>query len=53
MHRMAGYSRPWSKGELRYMRRQKMRTITWCGVVVCFALAAMVGVLYLLSSQKP
>ena len=48
---MAGYSRPLSKGELRFIKRQKRRIIIWCGVVLCFVLAAMVGVLYLLASK--
>ena len=50
---MAGYSRPFSKGELRYIRHKKMRTITWCGVVVCLALAALVGLLYLMANSGP
>jgi hypothetical protein len=50
---MAGYSRPLSKSELRFIRRQKLRIIIWCGVLVCFVLAAMVGIFWLLSNSGP
>jgi hypothetical protein len=48
---MAGYSRPLSKSELRFIRRQKRRLVIWCGVVVCFVLAAMVGMFLLLAKR--
>jgi len=50
---MASYKRPLSKAELRFINRQKRRTVIWCGVLVGFVLAAMVGVLWLMSSRGP
>jgi hypothetical protein len=48
---MASYKRPLSKAELRFIRRQKVRIIVWCGVLVCFVLAVMIGMFLLLARQ--
>ncbi len=50
---MAGYSRPLSKGELRFIKMQRRRIIVWCGVVVVLVLTALIGVLWLMSNSGP
>jgi hypothetical protein len=45
---MQGYSRPWSRNELRQMKRKRNRMIVVCGLYTCLALAAVVGLFYLI-----
>jgi hypothetical protein len=50
---MAGYSRPFSRSELRQIRRAKWRIISWCAVVVLFVLAGVAGLIFLIYKQGP
>jgi hypothetical protein len=43
-----GYKRPLSRGELRRMRRERRRIITWSALVVFLALAGVAGLIYLI-----
>jgi len=45
---MAGYRRPFSRGELRQIRQQKMRVIFFCALGTLIALGAVSGMIYLL-----
>ncbi len=46
---MAGYKRPLSQGELRQIRREKKRVLFWIALVICIAIAGVVGLIYLLN----
>lgn len=48
LRRVAGYRRPPSRGELRQMRRQKMRVGFICGLAIIFGVGAVSGVIYLM-----
>ena len=51
---MAGYKRPFSKHELRQMRRKKQREIFWSALFIVLGVAAVAGVIYLIyQSQYP
>jgi hypothetical protein len=50
---MAGYRRPPSRTESRQIRRQRRRIFFGSALVVSFALAVFVGLLYLIHHAKP
>jgi hypothetical protein len=50
---MAGYKRPFSRGELRQMARARRRTVFWCAVVIFFAVAGVAGLIYLMNQSNP
>lgn len=50
---MAGYKRPLSRGELRYIYRQRMRAVVWSALLVLFALAFVIAILYGLHTINP
>jgi hypothetical protein len=50
---MAGYKRPLSRSELRYIRRKRLSTFLWCAVAVLFVLAGVVGLFYLIYEFNP
>ena len=45
---MAGYKRALSRGELRQIRRTKLRTIAWCAAAIIVTIAAVTGLIYML-----
>jgi len=50
---MASYKRPFSKSELRQIRRQKRRIFVWCAVALFLCLAALSGMLYIMYAMNP
>jgi hypothetical protein len=50
---MAGYKRALSRSEVRQIRRARRRIVLWCAAAVFFALAGVVGLIYLMYQSKP
>ena len=50
---MSGYSRPFSRSELRQMQRETKRTVLCCTVVLLITLTGVAGLIYMIYAANP